>query len=71
MSADTDFVTLLAARATSRPSVVLWRCTHDRRAGSVVALLLANLTSIEEALAEGAIVVFQEERLRVRRLPLR
>lgn len=71
VSADTDFGTLLAERATSRPSVVLWRRTHDRRAASVVALLLANLTFIEQALAEGAIVVFQEERLRVRRLPLR
>ena len=71
VSADTDFGTLLAERAASRPSLVLWRRSEDRRATSVVAILLANLDSVETALIEGAVVVLQEERLRIRRLPLR
>lgn len=71
LSADTDFGTLLAERGTSTPSLVLWRRSQDRRAASVVAILLANLESVEAALTEGAIVVLQEERLRIRRLPLR
>lgn len=53
VSADTDFGTLLAERATSQPSLVLWRRSQDRRASAVVALLLANLDSVETALADG------------------
>jgi predicted nuclease of predicted toxin-antitoxin system len=71
VSADTDFSTLLAQRGASRPSLVLWRRSQDRRAASVAAVLLANLESVEAALSEGAIVVLREDRLRVRPLPLR
>ena len=70
ISADTDFGTLLAASRSDRPSVVLIRRTSDRSAHRLLALLLANLETVETGLADGAIVVLDAERVRVRRLPL-
>jgi predicted nuclease of predicted toxin-antitoxin system len=69
-SADTDFGTLLAASRADRPSVVLIRRTSDRSADRLLSLLILNLAAVEEALVEGAIVVLDAERVRVRRLPL-
>jgi predicted nuclease of predicted toxin-antitoxin system len=70
VSADTDFGTLLAATGSSTPSVVLIRRTVDRRAGRLLALLLENLDQVEQVLDEGAVVVLEDARVRVRRLPL-
>ena len=70
-SADTDFGTILVERAATRPSVVLLRRSQDRRAASVVSLLLNNLDNFEDALVDGAIVVLQADRVRIRQLPLR
>jgi predicted nuclease of predicted toxin-antitoxin system len=71
VSADTDFGTLLAERATDKPSLILFRRSQGRRATAVADLILANLGMIEEPLADGAIVVLQEARVRIRRLPIR
>jgi hypothetical protein len=49
---------------------VLIRRTSDRSADRLLALLLANLPAAAGALTEGAIVVLEAERVRVRRLPL-
>ncbi|HVF76636.1 MAG TPA: DUF5615 family PIN-like protein [Acidimicrobiales bacterium] len=70
VSADTEFGTLLAASRADGPSVVLVRRPSDRSARQVLALILANLDAAADALAEGAIVVLDAERVRVRRLPL-
>ena len=70
VSADTDFGTLLAAAGARGPSVVLIRRTVDRRASRLVAVLLENLEPVEQALQEGAVVVLEDTRVRVRRLPL-
>lgn len=70
VSADTDFGTLLTMRGQKTPSVVLFRGPLPRQPLAQVALLLANLPAIADAIAAGAIVVLEPARLRIRSLPI-
>lgn len=71
ISADTDFGTLLAASSAALPSVVLVRLRTPRDGDALAAVVLANLDAVALDLHEGAIVVLEDERVRVRRLPVR
>jgi predicted nuclease of predicted toxin-antitoxin system len=70
VSADTDFGTLLAQSREKKPSVLLLRRVSQRRPEAQVAVLLANLPRLVDALNAGAIVVIEENRIRIRSLPI-
>lgn len=69
ISADTDFGTLLAQKRASAPSMILVRRLSDRRVEELAALILANLHDVADALDQGAVIVIEETRIRVRLLP--
>lgn len=68
--ADTDFGTLLARSGADKPSVVLIRRAVGRRAAQQARLLIDNLPEVQDDLEVGAVVVFGEETIRIRRLPI-
>jgi predicted nuclease of predicted toxin-antitoxin system len=70
ISADTDFGELLANAPVLAPSVILLR-RADRRAGSLAAVVLANLGQVTDDLAAGALIVTSDTRIRARRLPMK
>ena len=71
VSADTDFGALLAANGAERPSVLLFRLRSPRRGEAIAGIIVANLDEVAADLDAGAIVVLEDERVRIRRLPLR
>ena len=70
ISADTDFSALLSRTSRTSPSVVLFRRLADRRPEQQARLILDNLDQFAISLEHGAVVVFMDERIRVRHLPL-
>jgi len=69
LAQDTDFGTILAKRRSTTPSVVLFR-GRRKAVADVFELLTAHIPIISEDLESGAIVVFDDTRIRVRRLPI-
>jgi predicted nuclease of predicted toxin-antitoxin system len=53
-----------------KPSVILFRRETGRTPAKQLDLLLANLLTISEATEERSIIVFDEARIRIRRLPI-
>jgi len=66
---DTDFGTILALRSEHRPSLVLFR-TRLKSVETMLPLLKLNLPAVKEDLLNGAVVVFEDTRIRVRSLPI-
>ena len=70
VSADTDFGTLLAIRDMIKPSFILFRGIITRRPEKQIQVLLANLPDLTESLERGCVAVFDQNRIRVRNLPI-
>jgi predicted nuclease of predicted toxin-antitoxin system len=70
ISADTDFGTLLATRQETKPAVVLFRRSSQRKPAAQLTLILLNLPDVTAILDQGAIIVFEETRVRIRFLPI-
>ena len=66
---DLDYSALLADSRHDRPSLVSVRL-HDNRPHSLAEVLGRILPTVEADLQEGAIIVVEESRIRIRRLPL-
>lgn len=67
VSADTDFGELLVRQSLTLPSLVLFR-QGNRSPEHQAATLLGNLAELIEDLEAGAIVVFTNDSIRIRRL---
>ena len=66
---DTDFGTILALSGKNRPSVVLFRW-QAITARSVFSFFEQYLVQFSESLENGALVVVDEQKVRIRILPL-
>lgn len=70
ISADTDFDTLLAQRMARRPSVIIFRGSKMQNTEEQIKLLTLNVAKVDEDLQQGSIIIIEESRIRVRRLPI-
>ena len=51
--------------------MILLRRQEDRRADDIAALIIANLDAVADDLSAGALVVLDNELIRIRSLPFR
>ncbi len=66
---DLDFADLAAAAGKARVGVILFRLRSPQTA-RIVTRLQAILTAAAQALEDGAVVIVEDARLRIRRLPI-
>ncbi|MBF0492998.1 MAG: DUF5615 family PIN-like protein [Deltaproteobacteria bacterium] len=70
ISADTDFSTILALNILEKPSLILFKKNSPRHPKEQIKLLSNYLEKFSNELKEGSIVIFEEERIRIRKLPI-
>lgn len=66
---DTDFGTILALSGATAPSCIIFRM-KQKTVEHLVPLLLSHLADVETDLHKGAIVIFEDTRVRIRPLPI-
>ena len=66
---DTDFGTLLSFFSTTKPSVVLFRIDKVN-ASLFFTLLTDNWSIISKPLEDGALIIVEEDKFRIRDLPI-
>jgi len=69
ITADLDFGEILAYTKRNRPSVIIFRL-RDPSPDHVNSLLSSILLHIEEPLKKGSIVIVEDDRVRIRELPI-
>lgn len=69
ITTDTDFGTILALSGRAHPSVLLLRGVGDSVQQRLTAILRA-LPLVHDDLEQGAIAVVEDERIRLRHLPV-
>lgn len=69
VTTDTDFGTILALTGAAGPSVLLLRGVGDSTPERVAALLTV-LPRVADELSQGAVVAVEEDRYRIRHLPI-
>lgn len=70
VSADTDFGMLIALSKQQKPSIILFHHSFSHRPEQQAKLLISNLEQLSEILESGSIIVFEDRRIRVRKLPI-
>jgi predicted nuclease of predicted toxin-antitoxin system len=70
ISADTDFAVLLSQRRSSKPSVILFRGSSAHRPEDQIFLLINLLPKYEKDLESGSVLVIEQNRIRIRKLPI-
>ncbi len=66
---DLDFGQLLAFTGYRHPSVVIFRI-HQINAGMFERLLLSNWHLLEQSLIDGSVIIIEEEKIRIKKLPI-
>ena len=70
ISADTDFAALLATAQRAQPSFILLRDIEPIRVADYFQRIQDSLSAIALGLENGCIVVFEQDRIRMRSLPI-
>ena len=69
ITADLDFGEILAFTHSNEPSTIILRL-EDPRVDNVNILLENSIPKIVDALKDGSIIIIEEKRIRIRKLPL-
>jgi predicted nuclease of predicted toxin-antitoxin system len=70
ITADADFGFVLALWRQSTPSVILFRGLSQRNPRRQAAVLIANVEELRDSLERGSLIVIEDNRVRVRALPI-